>query len=201
MPQPQQHLHKFPIYNQPQPFTQHHHHVQHPKHQHLVTSKPSAVETPLPTSSSSPSSNSEVHHNQHGAVSFVNYSQLSKLPTPAALIATSAAPHQHHQQQHAYYHQQHSPLPQQFYADYKHLHPLTFAQIPTVYSAGASNYFPNHHQHHHQHQQQQHYAASAAQPYAQISKISSMPQPSPSTQVLSVSVVPTTLPQKVTANF
>jgi hypothetical protein len=194
MPQPQQHLHKYPIYNQPQPFTQHHHHVQHPKQQHLVTSKPAAVETPLPTSSSS-SSNSEVHHNQHGAVSYVNYSQLSKLPTPAALIATPAAPHQ----QHAYYHQQHSSLPQQFYADYKNFHPLSFAQIPTLYSAGASNYFPNHQPHHHP--QQQHYAASAVQPYAQISKISSLPAPSPSTQVLSVSVVPTTLPQKVTANF
>jgi hypothetical protein len=117
-----------------------------------------------------------VHHNPHGAVSYVNFSQLPKLPTPAALIAT---PPSHHQ--HVYYQQ-----PQAFYsADYnKPYHPLTFAQLPSI--VAATNYFPNHHQH-----QQQHYAANAVQPYAHISRLSGIPTQSPAAaQVVSVNAVP-----------
>lgn len=160
--------HKVPIYNQGHPFTV-------PKHQQLITSKPAVLETPLPPTTSS----SEVHHNPHGAVSYVNFSQLPKLPTPAALIATPPAPSHH---QNVYYQQ-----PQTFYsADYnKPFHPLTFSQLPSI--VAATNYFPNHHQQH----QQQHYAASAVQPYAHISKISSIPtQSSTAAQVVSVNVVP-----------
>lgn len=196
----QQHYHKMPVYSQPQSFTAGNYY--HAKQQ-LITSKPSVLETPLPTSAaSSTTSSSEIQHNPNGAVSYVNFSHLPKLPVPAALIATQVAPHHQEQHQNVYYHhhqqpqQQHAPQP--FYAEYKHFHPITFAQLPTIYSAGAANYFPNH-QHHHHHPNQQHYAASILQPYAHISKISAIPTTSPA-HLLSVSVIPT-VPQKVTANY
>jgi hypothetical protein len=73
-------------YNQHQPQTL----KQQQQQQGIITSKPVAVETPLASTSSSASN--EVHHNQHGAVSYAAF----KLPSAAGLIATSS-PHQHQQ--------------------------------------------------------------------------------------------------------
>lgn len=124
---PQQ-VHKVPIYNQ-QPniaATYHqspnfHHHVK-PSHAatQIITSKPTALESPIVPDSSSHS----VDHN-HGAVSFAHFSSERK-PSAAPLIATQAP------QQVYYHHQQ----PQTLYGgDYSK--PIQYAAIPI-----ASNYYP-----------------------------------------------------------
>ncbi|KAG5681620.1 hypothetical protein PVAND_011036 [Polypedilum vanderplanki] len=75
-------------YNQHQPQTSPK--QQQQQQQSVITSKPVALETPLATSSSSSltSGANEVHHNQHGAVSYSAF----KVPSAAALIATPSPP-------------------------------------------------------------------------------------------------------------
>lgn len=180
-----------------------------PKHSQLITSKPVALEAPLPahsssnhgaspSTSSSPSSSSshsssqsgEVHHNQHGAISYSTFLQPSDkshppLPTAAALIATQPPSHVYYHHNHNHHHQ----APPQTFVDYsKHLsgaYSLPIAQnYYTGFNAAA----------------QAHIApaqSQAFQPYSHISKISVIPTPSvPTPQVVSVSVVPT-IPQKI----
>jgi len=173
-----------------------------PKHSQLITSKPVALETPLPAHSSSnhnaspqssPSSSysssqsGEVH--QHGAISYSTFLQPSDkshppLPTAAALIATQQPPHVYYHHHHNHHHQ----APPQTFVDYsKHLSDAYNFPIATNYYTGFNA------------ASQAHIApaqTAAIQPYAHISKISVIPTPSvPTPQVVSVSVVPT-IPQK-----
>ncbi|KAL7038846.1 hypothetical protein ACKWTF_009713 [Chironomus riparius] len=171
------------------------------KHSQLITSKPVALESPLPahsssnhgaspsSSSSSSSQSGEVHHNQHGAISYSTFLQPfdkshPQLPTAAALIATQPPPHVYYHHHHNHHHQ----APPQTFVDYsKHLSGAYSLPIATNYYTGY-NAAPNAH-----YGQAQ---SPAIQPYAHISKISVIPTPSvPTPQVVSVSVVPT-IPQK-----
>lgn len=124
-------------HQKPQPFSATKQHL-------LSSSKPHHLEALLP-----PTSTSEVHHNSHGAISYVNFSLLPSFPVKAQ-ISSLVSPNHDYQQ------------PQTFYStDQKRpsFYPLTFAQsiIP------ATNFVNNHE------------PSYAAQPYARITKISETP--------------------------
>jgi hypothetical protein len=161
----------------------------------VISSKPIAVEAHVqqqPLSSSS--SSNEVHHNQHGAVSYASFAGKG-FPSAAALIASlpqnvyyqpqipsfyaSSTANDYNKQQQQ---QQHQQQQQQQQHQQQQFH--TYSQLPI-----ATNYFPNHAP----------YSASATapvvQPYAHINKIPIVPTPA-STQIVSLSVVPT-IPQKI----
>ncbi|XP_070498541.1 serine/threonine-protein kinase Wnk-like [Chironomus tepperi] len=205
-------LNKYPqisSFHQPQTYNvasqqqqQHQQQSSSPKHSQLITSKPVALEAPItshsssnhdasPSTSSSSSSSldsslqsGEVHHNQHGAISYSNFLQPfdkshPSFPTAAALIATQPPPHVYYHHHHNHHHQ----APPQTFVDYsKHFSGGYNLPIAQNYYHGFNN---------------AHAQSAPVQPYAHISKLSVMPTPSvPAPQVVSVSVVPT-IPQKI----